>query len=158
MKNNATNNKILYTGLIVLFVIFIAGIIWTNNKPKAEEYIFPSPENVVEKYFTSWSNKDYVNMYSVFSDGFKKIEPTAKTLQGFKNYVDSQGIENAEIKEIKELSNDGQTASVDYNVEFILDNGQKTPYQGTFTLKYRQGDVIQGWKLIHPYGDNIDTS
>ncbi len=158
MKNDGTNKKILYIGLAVLFVIFLFGIIWANSKPKTEGYNFPSPENVVEQYFTAWGNKDYVNMYATLSDGFKKIEPTAKTLQDFKNYVNSQGIEDVEIKEIKELSNDGQTASVDYNVELTLNNGQKMPYQGTFTLKYRQGDIIQGWKLIHPYGENIDNS
>ena len=97
-------------------------------------------------------------MYSVISDGFKKMEPTATTLQEFKNYVDSQGIESMEIINIKETSNDGESATVSYKVMFLLTNGQKTNYDGIFTLKYRKGDVIQGWKLIHPYGDNIDTS
>ncbi len=158
MKKTKTNNKILYIGLGILFIIFIAGIIWTNNKPKAEEYNFPSPEKVVEQYFTAWNNKDYVSMYAALSDGFKKIEPTAKTFQDFKNYVDSQGIGSIEIATIKEISNDGQTASVDYDTIFILSNDQTIPYKGTFTLKYRQGDIIQGWKLIHPYGENIDNS
>ncbi len=158
MKNDTINKKILYVGLAVLFVIFLVGVIWANSKPKAEEYIFPSPENVVEQYFTAWSNKDYVNMYSTFSDGFKKIDPNAENLGAFRNYVKLQNIEDVKINEIKELSNDGQTASVDYDVEFVLSDGQKHPYQGTFTLKYRQGDIIQGWKLIHPYGENIDNS
>ncbi len=158
MKDDTTNKKILYIGLVVLFVIFLVGIIWANNKPRAEEYNFPSPRGVVEQYFTALASKDYVNMYSTFSDGFKKIESTSSTLQDFKNYVNTQGIEDVEIKEIKELSNDGQTATVDYDVEFTLSNRQKLSYQGTFTLKYRQGDIIQGWKLIHPYGENIDIS
>jgi len=157
MKNNTTNKKILYIGLVALFVIFIIGIIWTNNKPKAEEYEFPSPTEVVEQYFTAWDNKDYVNMYATFSDGFKKIEPTAETLYDFKNYVGAQNVERIEIVNIEEKSNKGETASVDYNVIFISSNNQ-VPYEGTFTLKYRKGDVIQGWKLIHPYGKNIDTS
>ncbi len=158
MKNDATNKKILYIGLAVLFVIFVVGIIWTNSRPLGEEYNFPSPEKVVEQYFTAWNNKDYVNMYATFSDGFKKIEPTAATLQDFKDYVVSQNIKAVNIVNIKEMSNDGQTSSIDYNVEFLLDNGQKLPYEGTFILKYRKGDVIQGWKLIHPYGENIDNS
>lgn len=158
MKKTNTNKNILYIGLGILFIIFVIGIIWVNSAPKAEEYNFPSPEKVVEQYFTSWNNKDYANMYATFSDGFKKIEPTAKTLQDFKSYVDSQNIESVEIINIKEISNDGQTASIDYNVIFVLANGQKAPYQGDFTLKYRKGDVIQGWKLIHPYGENIDNS
>lgn len=158
MKNDVTNKKILYAGLAVLFVIFVVGIIWANNKPKAEEYIFPSPKEVVEQYFTSWHNKDYVNMYATFSDGFKKIDPNAENLGTFRDYVNLQNVEGVEINEIEELSNDGQIASVDYDVEFVLSDGQKRPYKGTFTLKYRQGDIIQGWKLIHPYGENIDNS
>lgn len=158
MKKDVTNKRILYLGLVALFIIFLVGIVLANNKPQAEEYNFPPPEKVVEQYFTAWNDKDYVNMYSTFSDGFKKIESTAKTLQDFKKYVDAQGIENLEINNLKELSNDGQSAKVDYEIEFSLNNGQKTPYEGTFTLKYRQGDVIQGWKLIHPYGENIDNN
>ncbi len=158
MKKTNTNKKILYIGLGILFIIFVIGIIWVNSAPKAEEYNFPSPEKVVEQYFTSWNNKDYANMYATFSDGFKKIEPTAKTLQDFKSYVDSQNIESVEIINIKEISNDGQPASINYNVIFVLANGQRASYQGNFTLKYRKGDVIQGWKLIHPYGENIDNS
>ncbi len=158
MKNDTTNRKVLYFGLVFLFLIFVVGIIWANSKPIEEEYNFPSPEKVVEQYFTAWNNKDYVNMYATFSDGFKKIEPTAKTLEDFKGYASSQGIKEVEIASIKEASNDGETASVDYKVIFTLSNGQKSNYEGTFTLKYRKGDVIQGWKLIHPYGENIDNS
>ena len=157
MKNDTTNKKILYIGLAALFVIFIVGIIVSNNKPKAEEYEFPSPKEVVGKYFTAWDNKDYVNMYATFSDGFKRIEPTAANLETFRDYVNLQDIEDIEIVSIEEVNNDGETASVDYNIIFTSSNNQ-FPYEGTFTLKYRKGDVIQGWKLIHPYGENIDTS
>jgi len=158
MKNDKTNKKILYMGLGALFLVFVVGIIWVNSKPIEEEYNFPSPEKVVEQYFMAWDNKDYVNMYATFSDGFKKIEPTAKTLQDFKNYAGSQNIEEVEIINIEEKSNNGEMASVSYEIIFSLTNGQKIPHEDRFTLKYRQGDVIQGWKLIHPYGENIDTS
>lgn len=158
MKNDITNKKILYMGLGILFLILAVGIILVNNKPVEKEYNFPSPEKVVEQYFTSWNNKDYVNMYSAFSDGFKKIDTNAKSLQDFKIYVDSQKIDEVQIINIKEKGNDGQTASVDYKIIFTLSNGQKSDYEGTFTLKYRKGDIINGWKLIHPYGENIDTS
>lgn len=158
MEKINTNNKILYIGLSILFVIFVIGIIWVNSAPKVEEYDFPSPENVVKQYFAAWNNKDYANMYSTFSDGFKKIEPTAKTLQDFKGYVNSQNIESVKVINIKETNNNGQTATINYNIEFVLSSGQKLPYEGAFTLKYRKGDIIQGWKLIHPYGENIDNS
>lgn len=155
-----TNKRILYVGLTVIALFLFTSIIVINakNKKSVEEYDFPSPEEVVSQYFTAWSNKDYPNMYSAISDGFKRIEPTATTFQDFKNYVNSQGIESIEITKIEETGNNGETAAVSYNVIFLLTSGQKTNYDGTFTLKYRKGDVIQGWKLIHPYGDKIDTS
>jgi|SRR3989338_2498136 len=154
-----TNNKILYVGLFILGVIVVIGIIWTNlRSTNEEEYNFPSSKKVVEQYFNSWNIKDYANMYSTFSDGFKKIEPTAKDLASFRDYVNSQRIERVEINNIEEKTNDGKTASVDYDVIFVLDDGQRITYKDTFTLKFRTGDIIQGWKLIHPYGDNIDTT
>ena len=155
------NEKIMYLGLIIIMIIFVLGIIYTNIKQKKaqeSEYKFPLPEDVVMQYFTAWNNKDYVNMYATFSDGFKKLDPNAKDLATFRNFASSQGIENINIISIKETSNDGETASVEYSVEFILSNGSKRQFSDKFTLKFRQGDIIQGWKLIHPYGENIDTS
>ena len=158
MEKDSTNKRALYIGLAVLFVIFVAGVIWANSKPVVEDYEFPSQKEVVEQYFIAWNNKDYINMYATFSDGFKKIEPTAKTLQDFKDYASLQDVEKVEVINTEEKSNNGETASVDYDIIFTLSNGQKSNYEGAFTLKYRKGDVIQGWKLIHPYGENIDTS
>ena len=147
--------------LITAFLLFfIGGIAYISLLPKDEipEYNVPSPKEVVRQYFAGWSNKNYPDMYAAISDGFKKIEPTAKDLRAFKSYAESQGIESVNILSIKEISNDGITASVEYSIEFVLSNGKKTKFDGTSTLKYRQGDIIPGWKLIHPYGENIDVS
>ena len=35
---------------------------------------------------------------------------------------------------------------------------RKQNFSDKFSLKFGQGDIIPGWKLIHPYGENIDTS
>jgi len=150
--------KIVLIAAFLLF--FIAGIAYISLLPKDEppEYKIASPEEVVRQYFASWGNKNYPDMYSAVSDGFKKIEPTAKDLRAFKSYAESQGIESVNILSIKEASNDGITSFVDYSAEFMLSNGKKSEFDGTFTLKYRKGDVIPGWKLIHPYGENIDVS
>ncbi|MBI2134351.1 hypothetical protein HYU09_00025 [Candidatus Woesearchaeota archaeon] len=146
----------------IFFIIFIIGIAYISVTEDDEipDYQTPSPEKVVEQYFTAWNNKNYPDMYSTISDGFKKIEPTAKDLRAFKEYAESQHINDVRILSLKEASNDGKTAAVDYNVEFsFLDVVRRDyPFSGTFTLKYRQGDVISGWKLIHPYGENIDAS
>lgn len=156
MERNAKRNV-----LIAAFALFLIGGIAYISLTKSEEsidYNVPTPEEVVKQYFNAWNSKNYADMYAAISDGFKKIEPTARDLRAFKAYAESQGITNMKILSIKEASNDGRTAAVDYSVEFLLSDGKKSKFEGTFTLKYRQGDVIPGWKLIHPYGENIDAS
>ncbi len=153
---NYTNKKILYYGIIVLVLIFLIGT-FVNNKKVEEQYNFPSPAEVVKQYFVFWNNKDYPDMYATISDGFKKIDSNTKDLATFKSYVEPQNIK-INILSITEKSNDGQTATVDYSVEFITEDNSKKKFDGTFTLKYKGADIIQGWKLIHPYGDNIDNS
>ena len=151
--------KILFFGVLILLLIFIIGALIIIYQKKSEPiYNFPNSAEVVAQYFTSWSNKDYPDMYATISDGFKKIEPTAKDLSSFKEYAESQKIKSINIVSINEKSNDGTTAEVNYSVEFLLEDDTTTKYEGTFTLKNRQSDVIRGWKLIHPYGSNIDTS
>ena len=156
--DKGNKKKIMLTAIFLLF--FIGGLAYISLLPKDEppEYKIASPEEVVRQYFTAWDKKNYQDMYAVISDGFKKIEPTASDLRAFKAYAESQGVEGVNILSIREISNDGTTASVGYSIEFTLSNGKKTNFGGTFTLKYRQGDVILGWKLIHPYGENIDAS
>lgn len=152
-------------GIVALLLLLLIGIYFNNQQQKQQQqeaYQFPVPAAVVRQYFEAWNAGDYVNRYATISDGFKKIDPQAKDLAAFKQFASSQGIKGVNIISIKEKSNDGATAAVDYEVEFILsdgkNNGNKQAVKDTFTLKYRQGDVIQGWKLIHPYGENIDTS
>ncbi len=158
-------------GVVILLLVLIIGIYLNHQQKKEQEqqaYSFPQPEAVVRQYFEAWNDKNYVEMYATLSDGFKKIDPNAGDLAAFRQFASSQGIGGVKIISIKEKSNDGTTAAVEYGVEFILDdasnldggknNGNKQAVKDTFTLKYRQGDVIQGWKLIHPYGENIDTS
>lgn len=154
----SASNKLKYGGFAFLAVAFIVGIVFVNtNKQENNSYNFPPPTEVVKQYFNSWNKKDYPNMYATISDGFKKIEPTARALQDFNDYVNSQGIGSVKILGIEETDNDGSAAKVKYSVEFET-AGKFQKYDGIFTLKYREGDVIKGWKLIHPYGENIDES
>lgn len=148
-------------GIIILLLVLVVGIYLNTQQQKQEQqesYQFPAPEAVVRQYFQAWNEQDYVNMYATFSDGFKKTDLEAKDLAAFKSFASTQGITRVNIITIQEKSNNGKSAEVDYAVEFILNEGRKQPFAGTFTLKYRPGDVIQGWKLIHPYGENIDSS
>lgn len=153
------NNKILYTGLVlILIVVIIWFFVNKNSQEPVEGYTTPEPEQVVRQYFTAWNNKNYPDMYATISDGFKRIDPNARDLATFRNFTDSQGVEGVRIISIKEESNEGVTAIVDYTVEFTLSDGRKQEFNDKFSLKYRQGDIIPGWKLIHPYGENIDAS
>lgn len=135
-----------------------AGFTFFSETDSSASYSFPKPDEVVQEYFEAWDRKDYATMYSSFSDGFRKIDENASSLENFKNYVDTQGIESVKISGLKLASNNGITAAVDYSVEFALADGTAKPFSGTYTLKFRTGDIIRGWKLIHPYGKNIDTS
>lgn len=158
MKAKNSSSQLLW-GIGILAIIIVGGIAYVQlTKPQPQDYQTPAPAEVVKQYFSSWNKKDWPNMYATLSDGFKKIDPNAKNLDAFRNFASSQGIDGVNILSIKEASNDGATASVSYSVEFVLPDGSKRSFSDRFTLKFRQGDIISGWKLIHPYGTNIDTS
>ncbi len=155
----ATNRNAVLWGIIGLIVIIAVGVAYIQLTTTEENtYKVPEPDEVVRQYFESWARKDWPNMYATLSDGFKKIDPNAKDLAAFRDYASSQGIEEVNILSVEEKINDGTTAAVDYSVEFVLADKSKQKFDGTFTLKYRQGDIIPGWKMIHPYGNNIDDS
>ena len=101
MINKNSKRRIVVTVILVL-ALSIGFIIYNKFRPSQadEDYERPSPGEVVKQYFTRWSNKDYPNMYVTISDGFKKIEPTAKNLAFFKEYADSQGISGINILSI----------------------------------------------------------
>lgn len=114
------------------------------------------PDQVVTLYFQAWNSKQYDVMYSLISDGFKQIEPTAKSFDDFKAhmgkfYDTSAGINVVDVK--KEYENEKE-AGINYKIEIIGKDGTKKEFSSTYTLKKR----ANGWKLIHPYGKNIDTS
>ena len=140
---------------IAVFVFVVAvGVILQTTENKQTEYKFPGAAEVVKQYFESWGEKNWVEMYSTISDGFKKIEPTAQTLSDFRNYQKTQGIDHIHILSIKEKSSDGRVSVIDYSIELVA-NGSKN-VSGSFTLKFRSGDIIQGWKITNPYGDKTD--
>ncbi len=154
-------NQKLAIGLAAIAVLVVAGIIYVNfgpNPPERNTYQIPGPEDVVQQYFEAWNSKNWPDMYATLSDGFKRIDPNTKDFATFKNYAESQNIAAIKIISIKLDSKTGTTATVSYVVEFTLATGSTKQVSDKFTLKYREGDVIAGWKLIHPYGQNIDTS
>lgn len=113
------------------------------------------PAEIVRLYYESFDIKDYETMYSLISGGFKEIEPTAKSYALFaaemgKYFKTGKGIK---LLELKEPEIDGDTAVVGYKVLLQLNSGDRE-LDSVFTLRKRHN----GWKLIHPYGQNIDTS
>jgi hypothetical protein len=128
----------------------------TISKPYSEL----TPKEVVELYFSSWNTRDYETMYKTVSDGFKRIDPNATSLEAFKNHLDKFFQRGRGVKLVKaeELLNDGENASVEYTIELDLIDRGKTEFSGSYSLKYRKNDTLAGWKLIHPYGENVDTS
>ena len=171
-KSESEKKKIVYLlFLIILIAIFLMGFylienksnnqeILTGNEEQIEDFneysVSPqNPEEVVRTYFGAWNHKDYPVMYNQLSDGFKKIDPIAKDLESFSNYINSYFDSASEVilKSFKETINDGTTATVDYAIIMKLNSGDKE-FSSTYTLKKREN----GWKLIHPYGENIDTS
>ncbi len=151
MKKNMLSKNFLLITLIIL----LSGCAYNRYDNDAE--YDDNAVDVVRDYFESWNIKDYNTMYDQISDGFKDIEPTATTLEDFKNYADSQGIDGVKIISLKKTSDKNGLVTVDYEVEFSA--GDKIiPFSGTYTLKYKQDDSTPGYKLIHPYGDKIDKS
>ncbi len=161
MKNIKKLNSVVVLGIAIIAAVFVIGLIFvqvTQQNQLADNYQVAAPEGVVKQYFESWDKKDWPNMYAAISDGFKKIDTNAKDLDAFRNFASSQGIEGVKIISINLASNDGSTAAVAYSVEFALSGGSTRPFNDSFTLRFRQGDIIPGWKMIHPYGSNADTS
>lgn len=114
------------------------------------------PGEVVAAYYSAFANRDYKTMYAVISDGFKQIEPTAKDYDSFdaemsKFYDTASSIRLVSV-DLPQI--DGDTATVGYKLEVVLLSGDVKPFTSAFTLRKR----VNGWKLIHPYGQNIYTS
>jgi len=138
--------------MLVMSAFFIYGCTNGNNERQIRDM---NPQEIVTLYYASFNNKEFRTMYTLISDGYKEIEPTAKTYEDFekemKKYFDSAS--GMKLQSVKEISNDGSTAVVDYKLELYLNSGLKV-LDSSFTLKKREN----GWKLIHPYGDKIDTA
>lgn len=132
----------------------------TTQKPiqtvSSEDVSILTPQEVVILYFQAWNDEQYDAMYSLISDGFKQIEPTAKTFEDFKSYINkfydtSLGVS---VVSAKEAYQNEKEAGIEYKIEIKNKDGTKKPFSSSYTLKKREN----GWKLIHPYGENIDTT
>lgn len=142
--------------LFFIFILFVNACAIQNEKNQSSDVSALTPEQVVTLYFQSWNDKKYDVMYSLISDGFKKLEPTAQNFGDFQLYMDSffeteKGINIIQAKQAYQSDSD---SGVNYKIEIIGKDGVKKEFENAYTLKKRQN----GWKLIHPYGEHIDTA
>ena len=164
--------------LFLFFILFVNGC----AKPQQQEIIQKllqavtsddvsklTPEQVVTLYFQAWNDERYDVMYSLVSDGFKQIEPTAKTFNDFKSYMEKfyDTALGVRVIEAKESYKNDKESGVEYKIEITNKDGTKKEFSSTYTLKKRASNAserertrsqVTGWKLIHPYGPNIDTT
>ena len=135
----------------------------------SEDISVLTPEQVVILYFQAWNDEQYDVIYSLISDGFKQIEPTAKTFNDFKSYMEKfyDTALGVRVLEAKESYSTDKEAGVDYKIEITRKDGTKREFSSVYTLKKRASNAserertrsqVTGWKLIHPYGENIDTT
>lgn len=115
-----------------------------------------TPEEVVILYFQAWNDEQYDVMYSLISEGFKQIEPTAKIFADFKSNMEKfyDTALSIRVLEAKESYRTDEEAGVDYKIEITRKDGTKREFNSVYTIKKK----TNGWKLIHPYGENIDTT
>ena len=87
-----------------------------NEKISSQNISMLTPEQVVTLYFQAWNDKKYDVMYSLISDGFKQIEPTAKTFDDFKSYIGKfyDTATGVNIIEAKESYRNEKEAGVNY--------------------------------------------
>ncbi len=149
-QSNDDNTKGMFYVLFLLVVTLVLSGCGTQNAA-----VDNTPASVVQEYFTSWTAKEYATMYTLVSDGFKKVELTAASLESFKKELGKFFDQGDGITVIKAVTtqNDGRIAKVNYTIEMSLKT-RKQQFSGTYTLR----NTATGWKLIHPYGNNVDLS
>ena len=150
------------TFALMLFAVFANACAKTEqpaqkvDKISSDDVSLLNPVQVVQLYFQAWNNKQYNIMYSLISDGFKQIDTTANTFEKFNSSMEElfNVASGVRVLDVKETSRDDKEAVVDFKIQIIGKDGIKQEIGKTYTLKKR----ANGWKLIHPYGNNIDTT
>ena len=111
----------------------------------AEDVSSLTPEQVVILYFQAWNDEQYDVTYSLISDGFKQIEPTAKTFQDFKSYMEKlyDTALGVSIIEAKESYKNEKEAGIEYRIEIINKDNSKKEFSSTYTLKKRESNASE---------------
>lgn len=139
-------------GMIALLVLLVSCTPAPEPTPRVEG----TPVDIVKMYYAGWSNQDYEAMYALVSDGWKELEPTARTLGRFERHMSgffakAEGIRSTFVSE---QSNTGSEAVVSVAIEVETFDGRFLNTNQTLALKLKDN----GWKLINPYGEYTDVS
>lgn len=141
--------------LVLAFLVMLAACVPQERAPESP-FVEGTPVEIIEKYYNSWAVRDYATMYSLVSDGWKVLEPTARTQRDFANHLNGffEQAKGITIAEAVEQSNSGNEAVVLVTLEVESLDGKIVVDEQTLTLRLKQN----GWKLIHPYGEYADLS
>ena len=143
------------TFISILFITILL-IACQNTNQEIKDSNEKTAIDIVDLYYKSLNNKNYETMYSLISEGFKQIEPTAKDYQTFELYMKrfSNSFESVEAKDIRLVESFAEAGKVSYNMFLKPKNVEMQQLNLTTELKIKNNE----WKMIHPYSNKIDGS
>lgn len=112
--------KYVYALVVTLLLLTTA----CAQQPSASETAIA--EKIVVDYYTALNNKDYQTMYGLISEGFKQIEPTAKTYDAFSTYMSKffDTAKSIRVESTKATSATPANIVIEYAAIIELKNGQ----------------------------------
>ena len=140
----------------VLLLLAVLVLVSCVPEEPQTSFVEGSPAEIVEIYYDAWAARDYKTMYSLVSDGWKVLEPTAHTEEDFAAYLVGfyNKAESIRLTFASEQHNTGAEAVVSIAIETELKDGRFVNSNQDLTLRLKKN----GWKLIHPYGEYSDLS
>jgi hypothetical protein len=158
--NYFNHKKNLYFLLALVIVSISLAIIINNNITNEKSknkipntYIDTknelTPEQVVRRYYNTWSSFDFEKQYSLIADSFKQQEPSALTLEKFSAFMTTffgTG-QKIEVLETSQTYFDGRHSKIGYRIRVNFQDKQEIE-SGVHFLELTK----DGWKLVAPYG------
>ncbi|HIH43106.1 TPA: hypothetical protein HA246_05680 [Candidatus Woesearchaeota archaeon] len=154
MKNNRMRS--ILTTFLIIFIIILSSCAAKDREqqdPQPLDLKSLTPEHAVKEYYKAWSTFDFKTQYALIDDNFRQLEPSAKDLQTFSNYMLAFFGEGKAIEplEVSQTYFDGKEAKVGYRIKLINKDNTEKIQTGIQSLKLTES----GWKLRAPYGDKI---
>ncbi len=153
------NIKRLYKIISVILLISLALIAISCSAKKEQQQAQTldlkslTPEQAVKEFYKAWGTFDFKAQYALIDDNFKQLEPSAKDLETFSNYMLAFFGEGKTIEplEASQTYFDGREAKVGYRIKLVNKDNTEKIQSGIQALKL----TGSGWKLVAPYGDKV---